>query len=68
MKTGGYNSKEKSLEEFGITEINLGVSDKVAETADFDSQGNSLMEQEGSTFKINGQEREYADIWHEIKA
>ena len=67
MKTEGYNSEVKSLEELGITEINLGASDEVTETADFDGQDNLLMEQEGASFKINGEDREYADVWHEKK-
>ena len=67
MKTDGYNSKEKSLESLGITEINLGNTDKVEIKDNFDGQDNLLMSQAGSTFKINGEEREYADVWHTLK-
>ena len=28
---------------------------------------NDLMTQEGATFVVNGEEREYADIWHAKK-
>ena len=31
---------------------------------DFDGFGNDIMTQDGATFTINGQTREYADIWH----
>jgi len=67
MKTDGYNSKAKSLEELGITEINLASTDETTSQDNFDGQGNLLMEQEGATFKLNGEDREYADIWHEFK-
>ena len=67
IKTAGYNSEVKSLEEVGITEINLGATDKVTEQANFDGQDNLLMTQDGATFKINGKEREYADVWHAVK-
>ncbi len=33
-------------------------------TDDFDGNGNQLMQQEGATFTVNGETREYADIWH----
>ena len=68
MKTDGYNSKEKSLESLGITEINLGAADKVKETSNFDGRNNDVLTQDGATFKINDKEREYADVLHEIKA
>ena len=63
MKTGGYNSEAKSLSDIGITEIN--VSDnKVSDKQQFDSFGNEVQTQEGATFKINGQENSYVDMWH----
>ena len=67
MKTAGYNSEVKSLEEVGITEINLGSSDKVTEKADFDGRNNDVLTQEGATFTVNGKEREYADVLHAVK-
>lgn len=67
IKTDGYNSDAKSLESAGITEIDLGKTDKTESVNNFDGQGNLLMKQAGATFKINGQEREYADVWHTIK-
>lgn len=67
MKTDGYNSKEKSLASLGITEINLGKTDKTQSTENFDGQGNLLMKQDGASFKINGKSREYADVWHTTK-
>ncbi len=68
MKTGGYNSQTQSLLNLGITEINLGASDKTESIDNFDGLGNTIMTQDGATFKINGQEREYADIWHALIA
>ncbi|MBQ2984428.1 MAG: hypothetical protein IJD57_06505 [Candidatus Gastranaerophilales bacterium] len=63
IKTDGYNSNIESLIDLGITEINLSGSETVM-NKNYDGKGNDLMTQEGATFKINGQEREYADIWH----
>ena len=64
LKTQGYNSEGKSLTELGITEINLANTDETTMEKDFDGRGNDIMRQEGATFKINGETREYADIWH----
>ena len=68
MKTAGYNSEAKDLEEAGITEINLGNTDKVKEKVNFDGRNNDVLTQDGATFKINGKNREYADVLHAIKA
>jgi len=68
MKTAGYNSEAKDLEEVGITEINLGSTDKVKEKANFDGRNNDVLTQDGATFKINGKTREYADVLHAVKA
>jgi hypothetical protein len=67
MKTAGYNSKNENLADLGISQINLGQSNDVKNAENFDGQGNDLMSQEGSTFKINGQTRDYADVLHEKK-
>lgn len=64
IKTEGYNSQAKSLSDSGITEINLAQTDKTTLHDNFDGKGNQLTTQEGATFVVNGQEREYADIWH----
>ena len=64
MKANGYNSEAQSLADLGITEINLAQTDSTTLTDDFDGNGNQLMQQEGATFTINGETREYADIWH----
>ena len=66
MKTNGYNSKEKSLESLGITEINLGTAE-VIKKENFDGRNNDILTQDGATFEINGKDREYADVLHEIK-
>ncbi len=64
VKAGGYNSEAQSLLDLGITEINLAQTDETTMVDNFDGNGNQLMHQEGATFKINGETREYADIWH----
>jgi len=67
MKTDGYNSKEKSLASLGINEIDLSKSDKTKSTENFDGQNNTIMQQDGATFTVNGKKREYADVWHSAK-
>lgn len=64
MKTDGYLSEAKSLSELGISEISLAKTDETTLIDNFDGKGNQLMQQEGATFKINGVQREYADLWH----
>ena len=64
MKTGGYNSEAQSLADIGITEINLAQTNETTLEDNFDGNGNQLMTQQGATFKVNGETREYADIWH----
>ncbi len=66
MKTGGYNSEAQSLSKLGISEINLG-NGKIETTDNFDGKGNKLMKESGATFKVNGEEKEYADVWNLIK-
>jgi len=67
MKTAGYNSKNENLADLGISEINLGKTNDVKNAENFDGQGNDLMTQEGSTFKLNGKTQAYADVWHQLK-
>ena len=64
IKTNGYNSNAQSLSDVGITEINLSTDNSTKLIDNFDNQGNQLMTQSGATFKINGETKEYADIWH----
>lgn len=64
IKTNGYNSEAVSLSDIGITEINLSSSNDTTLIDNFDGNGNQLMKQNGATFKINGETKEYADIWH----
>lgn len=64
IKTEGYNSEAQSLLDIGITEINLANTDETTLIDNFDDMGNQIMYQEGATFKIDGEERGYADIWH----
>ena len=67
IKTGGYNSEATSLFDAGITEINLATTDDVELQKNYDGKQNDLMTQEGATFVVNGEEREYADLWHSKK-
>ena len=64
IKTGGYNSEAQSLSDTGITNIKLSADNSTVMQDNFDGNGNQLMTQEGATFTVNGEEREYADIWH----
>jgi len=64
IKIEGYNDSVSSLADAGITEINLATTSETTLEDDFDGNGNQLMHQEGATFTVNGQTREYADIWH----
>ena len=64
LKVGGYNSEAQSLLDYGITEIRISKTNETTLTDNFDNLGNQLMQQQGATFVINGEEREYADIWH----
>lgn len=64
IKTGGYNSEAQSLSDAGITNIKLSTDNSTVMQDNFDGNGNQLMTQEGATFTVNGEEREYADIWH----
>ena len=66
VMTKGYGGEAKSLTDLGITEINLSKSETKL-TKNFDGQNNDIMTQEGATFKVNGQTREYADIWNSKK-
>ena len=67
IKTDGYNSEGSSLFEAGITEINLATTDETTLHENFDGKQNDIMTQEGATFVVNGEEHEYADIWHAKK-
>ena len=67
IKTDGYNSEASSLFDAGITEINLATTDETTLHKNYDGKQNDLMTQEGATFVVNGEEREYADIWHAKK-
>ena len=62
--TNGYGGEAKSLSELGITQINIAQTNEKTLVKNFDGQENDLMTQEGATFVVNGQTRQYADIWN----
>ena len=62
--TKGYGGESKSLSELGITQINLAQTSDTKLTKNFDGRHNDIMTQEGATFVVNGETREYADIWN----
>ncbi len=64
VMTDGYGGAAKSLSDLGISEINLAKSNDTTLTKNFDGRNNNIMTQEGATFKVNGQTRQYADIWN----
>ncbi len=62
--TKGYGGESKSLSELGITQINLAETSDTTLTKNFDGRHNDIMTQEGATFVVNGETRDYADIWN----
>ena len=64
IKANGYTSEAQSLLDLGITQINLATTDETTLYDNFNGRGNQLTTQEGATFIQNGEEKEYADIWH----
>jgi len=65
--TNGYGGEAKSLSDLGISEINLADTDETTLTKNFDGRNNDIMTQEGATFVVNGETRDYADIWNAKK-
>ncbi|MBR2068535.1 MAG: hypothetical protein IJ877_02115 [Candidatus Gastranaerophilales bacterium] len=64
LKQDGYLGETSSFKDAGVTQINLAATNDTTMTDNFDGKGNQLMTQNGATFNVNGQERNYADIWH----
>lgn len=64
VMTKGYGGETSSLKDLGITNINLAQTSETKLTKNFDGQHNDIMTQEGATFTVNGETREYADIWN----
>ena len=67
---GVVGGEDRKLSEVGVTRIALGQPDRIQsiERSAEDAWGNRLMKQEGATFVVKGQTREYADIWFNIIA
>lgn len=70
MRLEGLLGKDRSFADIGITRINLGDPTRIQslKAATEDRFGNKLMKQQGATFLVKGQEREYADIWFNVIA
>ena len=62
----GYNAETESLAKHGVSEIELGSENARTTARQGDQKDVILQEQEGATFKQNGQTKEYADVWHRI--
>jgi hypothetical protein len=62
----GYNAETESLAQNGVTEIELGSENARTTARQGDQKDVILQEQEGATFKQNGETKEYADVWHRI--
>jgi len=62
--TRGYGGESRSFAELGITQINLAQTNDTTMTENFDGRHNNIMRQDGATFVVNGETREYADIWN----
>jgi hypothetical protein len=57
----GYGGEKKSLREVGVTEIDLSQGQRRSQR--LDAEGNTAVHRDGATFKVNGQTRNYADVW-----
>ncbi len=67
IKTDGYLDEAKSLFDVDISEITLSLSDETELIKNFDGKHNDIMTQAGTSFTINGEELEIADLWHAKK-
>jgi hypothetical protein len=58
------------LTDLGISRIDLGSAEDTQriEDASIDAIGNRFMRQEGATFVIDGEVRDYVDIWFAVHA
>jgi hypothetical protein len=71
MRVGGIaDGEDQSFSQIGITRIDLGNPEKIQDIKDAeeDMYGNRLMRQEGATFVVNSDTRDYVDIWFNILA
>jgi hypothetical protein len=71
VRLGGVRGEdERSLTELGITRFDLGDERHVdlLSLSEKDAFGNRMMRQRGATFVIQGQVREYADLWFNVQA
>ncbi len=71
MRVGGVaDGEDQTFRQIGITRISLGDADKIQaiEEAEEDRYGNRLMRQEGATFVVGGETRDYCDLWFNIQA
>lgn len=71
MRVGGIdNGEQRSFEEVGISQINLGNPEQTQHIDDApeDRWGNKMMFQDGATFTVYSEVRQYADIWFKIQA
>jgi hypothetical protein len=70
MRIDGVFGSDRTFAEVKITRINLGDPQRVQSirAAQLDAFGNKLMKQEGATFVVDGETREYADIWFNVQA
>ncbi len=64
IKAGSYDSEATSLLDAGITSIKLSTDKNTTLNETYQNTADNVMTQNGATFTINGQEREYADVWH----
>lgn len=71
MRVGGVaEGEDQSFAQIGISQINLGDPDAIQDIEDSqkDHYGNRYMKQDGATFVVNGDTRDYCDIWFSIQA
>ncbi len=71
MRVGGIaDGEDRRFSAVGISRIDLGAADKIKslDESPEDQWGNKLMHQEGATFVVHSDTRQYADIWFNILA
>lgn len=71
MRVGGVaDGEDQTFGQVNIGRIDLGDPDKIQdiEQAEEDRYGNRLMRQDGATFVVNGETRDYCDLWFNIQA
>jgi len=68
MRVGGFAGGDVRFAQLGITRIDLGDPEDVAEAAEADAFGNRYVRQAGARFTVRGQVREYVGMSFRVQA